>query len=49
MYSALRLCGVEAALMRMPGVPHTTQAMRPSHFAAEIGATLSWFARHAGG
>ena len=49
MYAALRLCGVPAALMRMPGVPHTTQAMRPSQFAAEIGATLSWFARYSDG
>jgi len=45
MYTALKLAGCEAALLRMPGVSHGTGAMRPSYFAAEISATLGWFAR----
>ncbi len=46
MFAALRLLGVPTALIRMPGVPHSTQAMRPSQFADEILATLSWFRRY---
>ena len=45
MYTALKLAGCEAALLRMPGVSHGTGAMRPSYFAAEISATLGWFGR----
>ena len=45
MYSALRLAGVEAHLMRFPGASHSSSAMRPSLFAAEIAATIGWFDR----
>jgi dipeptidyl aminopeptidase/acylaminoacyl peptidase len=45
MYSALKLCGVPTALVSMPGVSHSTNAMRPSAFAAEIAYALSWFKR----
>ena len=45
MYSALMLAGVETALIRMPGVSHSTGVMRPSYFAAEISATIGWFER----
>lgn len=45
MYTALKLAGVETALLRMPGVSHGTGVMRPSYFAAEISATIGWFER----
>ena len=45
MYSALRLAGVDAHLMRFPGATHSSSAMRPSLFAAEIAATIGWFDR----
>ena len=47
MYAALKLLGVPTALVSMPGAPHSTNAMRPSAFAAEIAYTLSWFKRWA--
>jgi dipeptidyl aminopeptidase/acylaminoacyl peptidase len=45
MYAALRLAGVEAHLMRFPGTSHSSGAMRPSLFAAEISASIGWFGR----
>jgi dipeptidyl aminopeptidase/acylaminoacyl peptidase len=45
MYAALKLAGVEAALVRGPGVSHSSGALRPSHFAAEVMCTLAWFDR----
>ncbi len=48
MYSALRLAGVDAHLMRFPGASHSSSAMRPSLFAAEIAATIGWFDRQRG-
>jgi dipeptidyl aminopeptidase/acylaminoacyl peptidase len=45
MYSALKLAGVEAALVRGPGVSHSSGVLRPSHFAAEVMCTLAWFDR----
>ncbi len=45
MYAALRLAGVDAHLMRFPGATHSSSAMRPSLFAAEIAATIGWFER----
>jgi acylaminoacyl-peptidase len=45
MYAALRLAGVDAHLMRFPGASHSSSAMRPSLFAAEIAATIGWFDR----
>lgn len=46
MYSALRLAGVEAYLMLFPGTSHSSGAMRPSLFAAEVAATIGWFNRY---
>ncbi len=45
MYAALRLAGVDAHLLRFPGATHSSSAMRPSLFAAEIAATIGWFDR----
>jgi acylaminoacyl-peptidase len=45
MYAALRLAGVEAHLLRFPATSHTTNAMRPSLFAAEVAAIIGWFDR----
>lgn len=45
MYSALRLAGVDAELLRFPETPHGTSAMRPSLFAAECAAEIGWFNR----
>jgi len=45
MYAALRLAGVDAHLLRFPGATHSSSAMRPSLFAAEIAATTGWFDR----
>jgi acylaminoacyl-peptidase len=45
MYAALRLAGVEAHLLRFPGTSHSSGAMRPSLFAAEVAATIGWFNR----
>jgi hypothetical protein len=36
---------VDAHLMRFPGASHSSSAMRPSLFAAEIAATIGWFDR----
>ncbi len=48
MYSALKLAGVETALLRFPGTSHSSGAMRPSLFAAEVSATLGWFGKFRG-
>jgi len=45
MYLALKLRGVESALLRFPGTSHSSGAMRPSLFAAEVAATIGWFDR----
>jgi dipeptidyl aminopeptidase/acylaminoacyl peptidase len=45
MYAALKMVGVEAALVRAPEVSHSSSVLRPSHFAAEVTCTLAWFAR----
>jgi dipeptidyl aminopeptidase/acylaminoacyl peptidase len=47
-YTALKLLGIETALVRFPGATHSSWAMRPSHFAAEISAMLGWFERFRG-
>jgi acylaminoacyl-peptidase len=44
-YAALKLAGAEAALVRCPGVVHSSTSLRPSHFAAEVTCTLAWFER----
>jgi dipeptidyl aminopeptidase/acylaminoacyl peptidase len=46
MYAALRLAGVEAHLLRFPGTSHSSTAMRPSLFAAEVAATIGWFDKY---
>ena len=43
MYAALKLAGCEAQLLRFPGTSHSSSAMRPSLFAAEVAATIGWF------
>ena len=48
MYAALRLSGVDAHLLRFPGATHSSSAMRPSLFAAEIAATIGWFEKQRG-
>jgi dipeptidyl aminopeptidase/acylaminoacyl peptidase len=46
MYAALKVSGVDAHLMRFPATSHSSSAMRPSLFAAEIAATIGWFDKH---
>jgi len=48
MYGALKLAGCEAELLRFPGTAHSTNAMRPSLFAAEVAAIIGWFDRFRG-
>jgi acylaminoacyl-peptidase len=43
-YQALKLLGVEAAMVRMPGEPHGIRR-RPSHWMAKIESILGWFDR----
>ena len=44
-YTALKLAGVEAALVRGPGVTHSSAVYRPSHFASEVACQLAWYER----
>lgn len=44
-YTALKLRGVETALIRVPGAPHNI-AGRPSHLIAKADNILGWFAKH---
>lgn len=44
-YACLKMLGVEAGFLRFPGASHSSAAMRPSHVAAEVTATLAWFNR----
>ncbi len=46
MYAAFKLAGVEAELLRFPATSHSSSAMRPSLFAAEIAATIGWFGKY---
>jgi len=46
MYMALKLCGIETELLRFPATSHSSSAMRPSLFAAEVSATVGWFERY---
>jgi dipeptidyl aminopeptidase/acylaminoacyl peptidase len=48
MYAALKLAGVEAGLVRLPGTSHASSAMRPSLFAAEVACILGWCDRYRG-
>lgn len=43
-YKALKLLGVEAALVRVPEEPHGIRR-RPSHEASKVTTALGWFAR----
>ena len=44
-YQALKLLGVEAVLVRVPGEPHGIRR-RPSHWMAKIMEIEGWFAQH---
>ena len=46
-YQALKLRGVETALVRLPGASHSIAA-RPSQLLAKVSAILEWFKRHGG-
>ena len=46
-YQALKLRGVETALVRIPGASHSIAA-RPSQLLAKVSAVLEWFNRHNG-
>jgi acylaminoacyl-peptidase len=43
-YQALKLLGVEAVLVRVPGEPHGIRR-RPSHWMAKVENILGWFAK----
>jgi acylaminoacyl-peptidase len=47
-YQALKLRGVDTALVRMPGAYHSI-AKRPSQLAAKVAAVLAWFERYGAG
>ncbi len=44
-YAALKIVGVEAMLVRVPGEPHGIRS-RPSHHMEKIDYIRSWFARY---
>ena len=44
-YKALKLRGVDAALVRVPGASHNVSA-RPSHLIAKVAYVLKWFETH---
>jgi acylaminoacyl-peptidase len=44
-YQALKLLGVEAVLVRVPGEPHGI-SVRPSHHMSKILHIIGWFDRH---
>ena len=46
-YQALKLRGVDTALVRIPEASHGITA-RPSHLIAKVAHVLAWFARHDG-
>ncbi len=45
-YQALKLRGVDTAMVRMPGASHSI-ARRPSQLIGKVAAILEWFQRHA--
>ena len=45
-YQALKLRGVETAMVRMPGASHSI-TKRPSQMAGKVAAVLAWFRQHA--
>lgn len=44
-YQALKLRGVETAMVRMPGASHSI-TKRPSQMAGKVAAILAWFSQH---
>ena len=46
-YQALKLRGVDTALVRLPGASHSIAA-RPSQLLAKVSAILEWFRRYGG-
>ncbi len=46
-YAALKLRGIDTALVRLPGASHSI-AKRPSQLIAKVAAILEWFRRHGG-
>jgi len=46
-YQALKLRGIDTALVRIPGASHSI-AKRPSQLMAKVAAILEWFERHNG-
>jgi dipeptidyl aminopeptidase/acylaminoacyl peptidase len=46
-YSALKLRGVDTALVRIPGASHSI-TKRPSQLLAKVAAILAWFEQHSG-
>jgi acylaminoacyl-peptidase len=46
-YQALKLRGIDTALVRIPGASHSL-AKRPSQLIAKVAAILEWFERHSG-
>jgi dipeptidyl aminopeptidase/acylaminoacyl peptidase len=46
-YQALKLQGIDTALVRIPGASHTIAA-RPSQLLAKVAAILAWFEQHNG-
>jgi acylaminoacyl-peptidase len=46
-YQALKLRGIDTALVRIPGASHSI-ANRPSQLIAKVAAILAWFERHSG-
>lgn len=46
-YNALRLRGVDTAMVRVPGASHSI-ARRPSQLVAKVAAILGWFERYRG-
>ena len=46
-YQALKLRGVDSAMVRIPGAAHGI-ANRPSHLMAKVAYILDWFARYGG-
>ena len=45
-YQALRLRGVDTAMVRIPGASHSI-AKRPSQLMAKVVSILAWFERYA--
>ena len=46
-YQALKLRGVDTAMVRIPGASHGINA-RPSNLIAQVLNTMGWFARYGG-